>query len=72
MPEWRDEIGGGIEPDVTIDGVLGAHEPIDERDLGLGPRERARSRHPGRPHRRREWVRGYGGRPARGLGLAGR
>jgi len=28
----RDEIGGGIEPDVAIDGVLGAREAIDKGD----------------------------------------
>jgi len=30
--ERRDEIGGGIEPDVSIDGVFGAREAVDECD----------------------------------------
>jgi hypothetical protein len=30
--ERRDEIGGGIEPDMSIDGVFGAREAVDERD----------------------------------------
>ena len=28
----RDEVGGGIEPDVAIDGALGAHETVDQGD----------------------------------------
>ena len=27
-----EEVGVGIEPDVTIDGALGAHEAVDEGD----------------------------------------
>ena len=30
--ERRDEVGGGIEPDVSIDGVFSAREAVDERD----------------------------------------
>ncbi len=30
----RDEIGGGIEPDMAIEGALGARETVDERDEG--------------------------------------
>jgi hypothetical protein len=32
VPERRDEIGGGIEPDMSIDGVFSAREAVDERD----------------------------------------
>lgn len=28
----RDEVGGGIEPDVAIDGALGVDETVDEGD----------------------------------------
>lgn len=30
----RDEIGGGIKPDVAIDGALGVRETVDESDEG--------------------------------------
>jgi hypothetical protein len=30
--ERRDEVGRGIEPDMSIDGVFGAREAVDERD----------------------------------------
>src|ERR1041385_4727936 len=33
----RDEIGGGIEPDVAIEGALGVDETVDEaHELGAG------------------------------------
>ena len=44
MRTGSDELGGGMEPDVLVDGMLGTHETIDERDedridVGAGRRE---------------------------------
>lgn len=49
-PQRCDEVGGSIEPDVAIDGVLGAHEAIDEGDerrAGVGAAMRGRVDHGG-------------------------